>query len=522
MNITAIWADRESILLRIEGQDGKALRILESAPLYGREERLSEHTAAIENGTVRIPRFQAAHDRLYSRFFAYDGETPLPGAKYVTDFAQDVPENAASYPQPENIKALYGTPEDIQILGLHQSPCNINLPAYMTMHPGPDDIAYVHDGRTYYFLRERVESLDAHLSEMTRQGILITMILLNSPRLFNSTGERDLLDTCIHPHYDWDNRETYISAFNMRTLAGQGCYRAFVEFLAERYTRPDGKYGRVAGAIISNEVNSQYIWGNAGEMPVSDYAEEYALALRLAWLCGKKHCAHFRVYLSLDQHWHKDVHNPLQPLRYYPGRDLTEAMAAQIREDGDFPWHMAYHPYPEDLRWPDFWHDRAPDFTFSTAKITFKNMEVIEAYLAQDHLLYRNEPRRIIFSEQGFNSHDGALKELTERMAEAGYVLAYLKARKMPTVDMLMHHAYIDNPHEFGLNLGIRRYDATQPMHAGEKKPIYFAVKDMETENEPARIAKARAFIGEELFDYILNPPIVHGERDASKDNEFG
>ncbi len=107
-------------------------------------------------------------------------------------------------------------------------------------------------------------------------------------------------------------------------------------------------------------------------------------------------------------------------------------------------------------------------------------------------------------------------------MAEAGYVLAYLKARQMKTVDMLMHHAYTDNPREFGLNLGIRRYDPAAPGHAGEKKPVYFAVRDMDTPQEAERVAQARAFIGEELFDYLLHPPIEYGDRDASRDNEFG
>lgn len=523
MNIITITATRESILLHTDCPDGTSLFIAEHAPLCASDDTLlSEHRCTVQNGCAALPRFDGKHDRLYSAFFVHHESETLSGARFVTDFAADVPENQSDYPQPETIKALYGTPEDIAALSLHQSPCNINLPAIMTLQPGENTISYEHDGKTYYFLRERIEALDAQMIDAANNGLLITMILLNSPRLFGSTGEEALLRDCIHPCYDWNSAETFISAFNMRTPAGQGLYRAFVEFLAERYTRPDGKYGRVAGAIISNEVDSQYVWGNAGEMSVEGYTAEYATALRLAWLCGRKHCAHFRVYLSLDQHWCGSVHNPRFPLRYYQGRDVVEHMAAHIRKSGDLPWGIAYHPYPEDLRWPDFWHDRAPDFTFSTPKITFKNMEVLEAYLSQPHLLYRGQPRRIVFSEQGFNSHSGELQSLTERMAEAGYVLAYMKARQMPTVDMFMHHAYVDNPREFGLNLGIRRYDENAPHHAGEKKPIYHAIADMDTGREPARIEKARAFIGEEIFDYLLHPPLVYGDRDSSKDNEFG
>ena len=351
---------------------------------------------------------------------------------------------------------------------------------------------------------------------------MMTMILLNSPRLFGSTGEKALLDACLHPHYDWNCPNAYISAFDMETEEGQGYYAAFVSFLVERYTRPDGKYGRAVGAIISNEVNSQYIWGNAGDMPVEAYTREYAQALRLAWLCGQRFCRHFRVYISLDQFWCGTNFDPSQKTRYYSGRRMLELLAEYGRAEGDFPWNVAYHPYPEDLRWPDFWHDRAPDFTFSTPKITFKNMEVLEAFLSQKAFLYKGAPRRVIFSEQGFNSQNGPMQALTERMAAAGYVLAYMKARKMKTVDLFTHHATVDNPHEFGLNLGMFRYDPSAPHHLGEPKPIFASFEAMETEGEAEAVQKARAFIGPELFDFLLDPPLLYGERDTSQDDAFG
>ena len=522
MIIRSILAEKERIVFHLQDAAG-VVTLTERAPLAGAEGRaLSVHELPVANCAVSLPRFDGGHDRLYSEFTLSIAGSALNGPRFVTDFAEDVPENALPYPQPDCIKALYGTDEDIRELGLHQTPCNINLPAVMTTQPAPDDIAYEHDGKTYYFIREKIAQFDQIISHAAEQGCLITMILLNSPRLFDSAKEKALLNQCLHPCYDWNSPDAYISAFNMRTEEGQSCYRAFVEFLAERYTRPDKKYGQVAGAIISNEIDSQYVWGNAGEMTVEEYTKEYLCAMRQAWLCGRKHCAHFRVYLSLDQHWCGSVHNPRYPLRYYQGRQVVECLAAHEKATGEFPWHIAYHPYPEDLRWPDFWHDRAPNFTFSTPKITFKNMEVLEAYFTQPHLLYRGQSRRIIFSEQGFNSQDGALQALTEKMAAAGYVLAYMKARNMKTLDMFMHHSYVDNPHEFGLNLGVRRYDPDAPRHAGEKKPIWYAIADMDTDREPERIRMARQFIGEELFDYLLDPPVEYGDRDTSKDSEFG
>ena len=348
------------------------------------------------------------------------------------------------------------------------------------------------------------------------------MILLNSPRLFGSTKEKALLEACIHPGLDWDSPDAFIRAFDMQTEEGQGYFGAFVDFLAQRYTRPDKKYGHLGGFIVSNEVCSQYVWGNAGEMPVEQYVREYTQALRMAWLAGRRYCSHFRAYISLDQYWDGACHNPRFPLRYYPGRRVIELLNENATRDGNFGWGIAYHPYPEDLSYPDFWNDRAPNFTFSTPKITFKNMEVLEAFMSQDAYLYKGEPRRIIFSEQGFNSRSDELQALTEKQAAAGYVLAYMKARKLKNLDLFTHHSYIDNPHEFGLNLGVFRYDPEKPDHKGEPKPIFESVKAMDTPDEPVAVEKARAFIGADLFDYLLNPPVVYGERDKSQDNAFG
>ena len=108
-----------------------------------------------------------------------------------------------------------------------------------------------------------------------------------------------------------------------------------------------------------------------------------------------------------------------------------------------------------------------------------------------------------------------------QKQAAAGYVLSFIKARQMKTVDMMTHHSTIDNPHEFGLNLGIYKYDPDKPFHRGEAKPIAEMVKVMDTPYEAAAIAFAREVIGGELFDYLLNPPeIIENIEDMS--NDFG
>ncbi len=517
MKITKIVAGRKEIRLYTDA-DGEVVVRMQLATVAAKPGRtLAQVITEAKQGVITVPR-QAHGDNLFSRFVVFYKGKVVGGVCHVTDIEDDVPENTSPYPQPPTIKTLSAPQEICQQLDIQQGLMNINLPHLMTTLPGRNSMPYIHNGRTYFFRRNVVKQIDEQMSRMP----MTTMILLNSPRLFGSTGEKALLDACIHPGFDWDSPDAFISAFDMQTEEGQGYFGAFVEFLVERYTRPDGRYGRAVGAIISNEVTSQYVWGNAGEMPMQQYVHEYSQALRLAWLCGQKHCRHFRIYISMDQYWCGVAHNMAQPLRYYSGRPMLETLNSYAVEEGNFGWNVAYHPYPENLAHPDFWNDRAVNFTFSTPKITFHNMEVLEAFLSQPAFAYRGAPRRIIFSEQGFNSQSGPLQQLTEQQAAAGYVLAYMKARKMQTVDMMTHHSFVDNPHEFGLNLGIFRYDPQRPHNMGQPKPIFASVCAMDTDDEAAVVESARAFIGPALFDYLLDPPLVYGDRDTSQDNAFG
>ena len=84
----------------------------------------------------------------------------------------------------------------------------------------------------------------------------------------------------------------------------------------------------------------------------------------------------------------------------------------------------------------------------------------------------------------------------------------------------MTHHAYLDNPLEFGLHLGVR--ERTDDGRPGRKRPVYNAIADMGSENEAARVQWARSFIGEPLFDRLVSPEVHRCEEDKSKETEFG
>ena len=413
-------------------------------------------------------------------------------------------------------KALGCANEDLKLLGIEHTLLNINLPAMMREEPKEDSISFCCQGKEYWFDKKAVEEADAVLKNAWSYGISATAILLNSPRLFGSNQEEALLRKVIHPDFDWEDPEAFISAFSMDTEDGRRYYEAFVEFLSCRYMRDDARYGRITGFIVSNEVDAQRVWGNAGKKTVEEYTREYTKALHLTWEASHRYWEHAQVFLSLDHFW-CGVYEPDKPLQSYRGRDIVDLVLQYGKELGDFGWGIAYHPYPEDLRYPDFYNDRIPTFYFDTKEITFKNMEVLHAYLGQEKFLYQGKRRPIVLSEQGFNSREDAF---TEQQGAAGYVLAYRKMKRLPGILWMTHHAYLDNPKEFGLHLGIR--ERNEDGTPGRKRPIYEAMGDMGTEREEARVAWARNFIGEALYQQLEAPVVYECEEDRSKEAEFG
>ena len=412
-------------------------------------------------------------------------------------------------------KALSCGNEDLKILGIEHTLLNINLPALMWAEKREGAIPYVSRGREYWFDGSQVEEIDGILQYAWGYGIAATAILLNSPERFESHGEEALLKKVIHPDFQWDEPIAFISAFPMETEEGRDYYRAFVEFLSERYMRDDAKYGRITGFIVSNEVNSQCIWGNAGEKTVEDYAKEYTKALRLTWEASHEYWEGADVYMSLDHCWGERFY-PNRPMSTYRGKDVVDLVHRYGKETGDFGWGIAYHPYPEDLNYPDFYNDRIPKFYFDTRQITFKNIEVLHTYLGQEDFLYQGKRRPIILSEQGFNSRQD---ELTELQGAAGYTLAYQKMKHLPGILWMTHHAYMDNPKEFGLHLGIR--ERNEDGTPGRKRPIYEAMRDMGTEREAERVAWAKEFIGEALWQQLECPVVHECDEDRSKEMDF-
>ncbi len=481
MNIRKIIAEENAIRLLTDA-DG-ALKVRAYSPALREEVLLGEFDVQTQDGAALLPRMVNGRDGLYLRWSAECGGELLGGKKYVEnlDFASRFDYD---YPQADSIKGLQITMiQDAIELGVRHTAQNVCIGDLMRSAPGENRITYHFDGCDYYFDAERVHSFDARVKELSDHGIIVTLILLCSKGWATKTPE-DMYDVLLHPGFlpHKDEPDVHLSAFNLTSDAGVRHYQAFIAFLTERYTDPSQKYGRAVGMIISNEINSQWIWGNAGLMPVEDYMREYTEAMRLAWQTAVSIYKNQRIYISLDHFW-TGSQNKEEPLKYYGDKEVFTCLNQNCTEEGDFYWNVAFHPYPENLNYPDFWNDKTATDDFDTYRITFKNLRVLADFIKQDSYLYNGIRRRIILSEQGFNSHWTPESEVLQACA---YGRAYRVCMEIPEIDSFILHAHTDNRYEFGLNLGLwRRKKDSSELDA--PKPIYYVFKAIDHKDETGK-----------------------------------
>ena len=419
-------------------------------------------------------------DKLFCRFeiIDTDGKT-VEGKKYVEEI--DNPLRDYDYPAVDTKKGLQVTNvSDAIELGVKHAALNVNQGDFLLLRPEEGNtIEFEFNGKTYYFNKRIVEGNDKRVKELSDFGVVITYIILNSQKWATLVSD-EMWEIIKHPGYDGRNGGNgLISEFNVVTKEGIEYYTAFIAFLSDRYTREDQKYGRAVGMIVGNEVNTGYTWCNSGLMTCEEYCKHYTKALRLTYLAAGLFYKNNRIYISLDHFW-TGANFDADPMRYYPSKTVLENVNNECLSEGQIPWNVAHHPYPENLALPDFWNDKSATNDPDTYRITFKNLEILADFLYKEEFLCNGERRRIILSEQGFNSHWTPESEIVQAMA---YGRAYKKIMQIPEVDSFILHAHNDNKEEFGLNLGLwRRKRESQELDA--PKPIYYVIKAIDKKDE--------------------------------------
>jgi hypothetical protein len=484
------------------GEEGEELQLAE---LQMHEEPWREgqrpNTVSFKPGAggafhLVLARHADGRDRLFSRWQLVrrnnNGESLLSHARHATELPTP-PTTAPPQPQTRKTKKGMGgvtlnpIAGELQEMGVEHVTINIVLNRFFRTVPGPTTTPYEFEGRSYPMDKNALEDMDKTLSFFSRFATVSAILLVATPQ---NGRERSPL---AHP----ESGPPGIYAMpDLTTPGGVQAYRAVLAFLAERYA--GGPHGRITHWILHNEIDQAFSWTNMGEQPMDLVMDHYVRSMRLAFLSARRFQPSAKVFISLTHHWTAPEGESLQ---HYRPREMLDRLADYSRVEGDFEWGIAYHPYPQSLFEAATWNDKRPEHSFDTPYITLKNIEVLDAYLHREPLLFEGKtPRTVLLSEQGFHTRD--YSPFAQQLQAAALVYTWHKIKHLPTIEAFHNHRWIDAKNEGGLLLGVRTLpEPNKPF--GERKAAWAVYRDLDTPDEAATTDFAKEIIGVQDFTQI-------------------
>ena len=318
-------------------------------------------------------------------------------------------------------------------------------------------------------------------------------------RVTRRAGEMDLVVSAIilcqtnSIFKDPENKGGNYTMPNLTTAKAFNLYAAALEHMASTHCTPGN---RISHWIMHNEVDFANEWTNMGDQPMMRYLDRYIKSMRICYNIVRQYDQNASVLGSYTHCWAKADGN-------YAPKKMLEATVAYSEAEGDFRWGVAYHPYPQDLTKPSFWvNDTQATYSMTTRYITFKNLEVIDAWIKQKKNLYKGTTKRVLFlSEQGTNSPSYSQTDLA--LQAAGGAWAWKKVSKLDGIDAIQWHNWADNKAEGGLRIGLRTF-AEGSVSNLTPKPVWYIWKAAGTAEEDSVFDQYKTTLGISDWDSII------------------
>lgn len=443
--------------------------------------------------TVSVTRQRTLPDHIYDRIFSkWMLIRKQAGAFTLLSHAHFADEVRSKWNLPDEVPrskkglggfSAVGPVEDVEQLGVTSVTVNVFLD-FLCAGPAADRTTFTYGGRKYYADTAVIARYDQTLQYAAAHRLIVSAILL-VPKHSAATDGTPAADLA----FPYADPSGIYAMPNVASAQGLQVYAAMLDFLAERYSRPDKKFGRIHHWIIHNEVDAGWVWTNAGNKSELTFMDMYIKSMRTVFLVARQYNPHSRVYISLTHFW-----NETEDKHFYLPHHMLDELVEFSRMEGDFDWSIAYHPYPESLFKPRTWEDTRVTFDLSTPFITFKNIEVLDAWTKQPQTLYRGQkPRSIFLSEQGFNSEDYSPKALADQAAGLAY--AWKKIEPLDSIEAMQYHNWMDNRSEGGLRIGLRKFKDQEDDPLG-RKPIWSLYQELGTPGEDAACEPYRKLVG--------------------------
>ncbi len=431
-----------------------------------------------EISTLKIDRFENdGYDKLYNKFLlAKDGKM-VAGPFLVSDIKSERDYQSEQATTKKGV-LLEEMGENFLSLGCGWAEYNVVLNEFIFPNERVDEkgnivqidnshlvsnpgaIPFVSNGKTYFFKSSNVEKYDqiARFCAENNTKLLFICYMLrfqdqnHFPYFMTYPAVRDYTKG-----HNW--------AADTSTELGMGYNIAAWEFLADRYSREDEKFGHVDRYVVGNEIDISWDWNpvvnydTTEPLPLEQYVEEYTRLLRIADQATKKYYSNSMVLVSTCHYW-AGARNRNGA---YGSKQIYDYLNAKISYQGNFDWGMAAHPYAVDLSDSSFLTTEAKLSSVNadindSIYITWTNFEILDLYLAQEDLLFNGHVRRVYLTEGGVSSgYTDAINAETQLLNQAaGVAYAYYKSMSMDCVDAFIYYRLVDNPGDGGgMNFGI-------------------------------------------------------------------
>ena len=319
-------------------------------------------------------------------------------------------------------------------------------------------------------------------------------------RVTRRAGEMDLVVSAIilcqtnSIFKDPENKGGNYTMPNLTTAKAFNLYAAALEHIASTHCTPGN---RISHWIMHNEVDFANEWTNMGDQPMMRYLDRYIKSMRICYNIARQYDQNASVLGSYTHCWAKADGS-------FAPKMMLEKTVEYSSAEGDFRWGVAYHPYPQNLTKPSFWiDDTQATYSLNSKYVTFKNLEVIDAWIRQKENFYKGKTKRVLFlSEQGTNSPSYSESDLA--LQAAGGAWAWKKVSKLDGIDAIQWHNWADNKAEGGLRIGLRTF-AEGSVSNLTPKPVWYVWKAAGTAEEDSVFDQYKTTLGISDWDSILN-----------------
>lgn len=368
---------------------------------------------------------------------------------------------------------------DITDLGITSGKDGVLLTNILYTKQFPNTTPYEYGGVTYYVNDSFVKTIDEGLIPLKGKNVVYAKVIL----IPLTSKDEDVRKMMVHPRCE---PGAMYSMPNLTTPESVNYYAAALNYLANRYSASDDSHGRVHHWIMHNEIDAGTTWTNMGSYsntPMNVYMDVHTKSMRIAYNIIRQYNPNSEVFICFTHHWGKDK----KGAEKYAPMKMLELQNKYTQVEGDFKWALASHTYPQVLKDPKTWNDSEEKVMWNqfTPMITFKNLEVLNAWINLPENKYKGSIKRSLWlSENGTNNPTTNKEDLDNQAAGCAY--AWYKVSQLDGIDAMQWHRWVDNTTLYDLYLGLRQEDGT-------RKPLWYVYQAAGTENQ------------DEVFKYYLD-----------------